>query len=83
MISDDAVRYGVSMHTTQEGVAKTSLLRRFLKILTGSLTALGLVLALVGAVSKAPNAEGMLAAGIGLAFFCGFLFLLLLVKRAI
>lgn len=83
MISDDAVRYGVSMHTTQEGVAKTSLLRRLLKILTGSLTALGLVLALVGAVSKAPNAEGMLAVGIGLAFFCGFLFLLLLVKRAI
>ena len=71
------------MHSTQEGVAKTSLLRRLLNILTGSLTALGLVLALVGAVSKAPNAESMLAAGIGLAFFCGFLFLLLLVKRAI
>ena len=83
MISDDAVRYGVSMHTTQEGVAKTSLLRRVLKITTGSLAAFGLVLALVGAVSKVPNAEGMLAGGIGLAFLCGFLFLLLLVKRAI
>lgn len=83
MISDDAVRYGVAMHTTQEGVANTSLFRRLLKILTGSLVVFGLVLILIGFVSTAPDAPRMAVLGSMLVFFFGFLFLLLLVKRAI
>lgn len=71
------------MHTTQEGVAKTSLFRRLLKILTGSLVVFGLVLILIGFVSTAPDAPRMAVLGSMLVFFFGFLFLLLLVKRAI